>query len=307
MAFRLILLGFRILEMSLYAVAWVRHVSRAPEWLCSGDVMNRVFCVLFIEVSSAASLSAFSFPSVPAWPFIHLNDVAPAHFLILFMIGLSMFAWFMFAKFSSMCFLLFTQRAFIAHSESVLIWIFAWLGECVSALYIASSSAVVFDCIRFRPTGSALLRGLLGLNQIPVPVRASVVPFEMQEPSVYTVMLGGDWDLGIRLAVSRDIFSGFVNILKLSYISPVVDMFWLKIFTFSGGPMAFSLAALMSSWVIDSLRRWSSSYGVYLGDMSCMYLEASLKHEFGWGHPAFRYLWQGLHLQWLFSLCGGFS
>src|SRR5258708_7299278 len=156
--------------------------------------MNRVFCVLFIEVPSAASLSAF--PLVPAWPFIHSNDVAPAHFLILFMIGLSMFTWFMFAKFSSMCFSLFTQRAFIAHSESVLIWIFTWLGECVSALYIASSLAVVFDCIRFQPTGLALLQGLLGLNQIPVPAWASVVPFEMQELSVYTVMLGGDWDLG---------------------------------------------------------------------------------------------------------------
>src|SRR6266436_6683507 len=76
-------LGFWPFIISLYAVAWVRHDSQAPAWLCSGDVMNSVFCVLFRVVPSLASLSARLFPSIPEWPFIHLRVVAPACFFFL--------------------------------------------------------------------------------------------------------------------------------------------------------------------------------------------------------------------------------
>ena len=43
---------------------------------------------------------------------------------------------------------------------------------------------MVFDCVRFLPTGSALLCELLGLNHTPIPARASVVPFAVRDPSV---------------------------------------------------------------------------------------------------------------------------
>ena len=51
-------LGFWPFIISLYVVAWVRHNSWAPAWLCLGDVMNSVFCVLFRVAPSLASLSA---------------------------------------------------------------------------------------------------------------------------------------------------------------------------------------------------------------------------------------------------------
>ncbi len=136
------------------------------------------------DAPSAASLLAPSFPLIPECPLIHSKVVAPARFLILLMVGLIMLAWLMLAKFSLVCLLLFSLRAFMAHSESVFMWRLAWLGMNISALYIARSSAVVFDCTRFFLTGSALFCGLLGLNHTPMPARASVVPFPEHDLSV---------------------------------------------------------------------------------------------------------------------------
>ena len=112
--------GWFNLEIILYAVAWVRQARRAPDRLCSGEVMNRVFRVLFWVDPSEAKRSASSFPSIPEWPLIHSKEVEPARFFILFMMGFRMFACVMRANPSSSCFALLTQRALIAHSESVL-------------------------------------------------------------------------------------------------------------------------------------------------------------------------------------------
>src|SRR5258708_7341377 len=90
--------------------------------------MNRVFCVFLWDAPSAASLLAPSFPLIPECPLIHSKVVAPARFLILLMVGLIMLAWLMLAKFSLVCLLLFSLRAFMAHSESVFMWRLAWLG-----------------------------------------------------------------------------------------------------------------------------------------------------------------------------------
>src|SRR5258708_3854881 len=121
-------LGFHLLVMSLYAFAWVMHASWVPMWLWSGNVMSRVFCVFLWDDPSSASWSVCSFPSILEWPLIHSKVVAPAHFLILLIVGLIMLAWLMLAKFLSTCLELFSLRAFMAHSESVLMWRFTWLG-----------------------------------------------------------------------------------------------------------------------------------------------------------------------------------
>jgi len=96
-------LGFWHFIISLYVkFAW------ALAWLCSGDVINRVFCMFLRDEPSAASWLACSFPSILEWPLIHSKVVAPAHFLILLMVGLSILAWLMLAKFSSMSCAVFT-------------------------------------------------------------------------------------------------------------------------------------------------------------------------------------------------------
>ena len=80
---------------------------------------------------------------------------------------------------------------------------------------------------------------------------------------------------------------GLVKILRFSCISPEVNMSWLNIITFSGGSMACSHVAFISWGVVALFSRWLSSYGLNFGDMSCISRAASLKHEFGWGHPLF--------------------
>ena len=95
-------------------------------------------------------------------------------------------------------------------------WMFARVGVVTRAVCMARSSAVVFDWVRFLPTGMARLRGLLGLIQTPIPARASVEPFAVQDPSVNTTMFGGVWVLGSRLAGSMECFKGSVKILKFS-------------------------------------------------------------------------------------------
>ena len=119
--------------ISLYALAWVICIKWVPMWLCLGDVMKRVFHVLAWAEPSLASLSAPSFPSILEWPFSHSKVVVPACFLILLIVGLIML-WLMLVKFSSLCLVLFSPRAFMSHSESVLMWRFAWLGMCIRAL-----------------------------------------------------------------------------------------------------------------------------------------------------------------------------
>ena len=90
----------------------------------------------------------------------------------------------MWAKFLSLCFVMFVQRALIAHSESVLMLMLAMLGAVARAVCMARSSAVMFDCMRFQPTGLEWFRGLLGLSHTPMPAWALVEPFEVQEPSM---------------------------------------------------------------------------------------------------------------------------
>ena len=82
--------------------------------------MNRVFCLLSWVAPSAASLSAPLFPSMPVWPLIHLKEVALTCFLNLLMMGLKIFAWAVYVKFLSIYFMQFSQRVFIAQSESIL-------------------------------------------------------------------------------------------------------------------------------------------------------------------------------------------
>ena len=136
-----------------------------------------IFLVLSILDPSATSLSASMFPIILACPFTHSNDVTPACFLSLFIISLSIFECFIYMKSVLVCFLLFLQRAFIAHSESVLMCRLVELGTKMSAVCIASSLAVVLVCWMFWPMGVAWFCGSLGPNQTPIPAFASSVPF----------------------------------------------------------------------------------------------------------------------------------
>ena len=150
---------------------------------------------------------------------------------------------------------------------------------------MASSSAVVFDWVRLRPTGLARFRGLFGLTHTPILAWVSVEPFDVQEPLVKMTMLEGDWFLGSRLAGSMVCFDGSVKIRKVSWISPVVCRFWLKSFMPSGWPMAWFKASLTSAGEGDLSSRWSVSWGLNLGEISCRRRKASFRQEFGWGQP----------------------
>src|SRR6266436_3966321 len=127
MRLRFIMVGFRSLvfwiidlEISLYASFCVRDASLAPEKLCSGDVMKSTFWGFSLLVPSAASQSASSLPVIPACPLTHSKEVIPALFLSLFAIGLRRFAWVICMKSTSVCLFMFSHRAFMDQSESVL-------------------------------------------------------------------------------------------------------------------------------------------------------------------------------------------
>ena len=153
--------------------------------------MKIVFLALSILDPSATILSASMFPFIPVCPLTHSKEVALALFLSLFIISLSIFACFIYMKFESVCFLQFSLRAFIAHSESVFICRFVELGTDRSTVCIASRSAVVFVCRMFWPMGVAWFCGSLGPNQTLILACVSRVLFAWHEPSVKTTVLGG--------------------------------------------------------------------------------------------------------------------
>ena len=74
------------LDIILQAVAWVRLARRAPEVLCSREVMNRVLRMLLWEAPSDARWSASSFPLIPEWPLTHSKEVVPVFFCYSFLI-----------------------------------------------------------------------------------------------------------------------------------------------------------------------------------------------------------------------------
>src|SRR5258708_2013168 len=227
--------------------------------------MKILFLRLFSLVPSAARQSASSLPVVPLCPFIHSNEVIPALFLILLTIGFRRFVWVMCMKSTSVCLSMFLHSAFIDQSESVLMWSLVLLGVSFRAMWIARSSAELFDWGMFFPTGAFEFFGLLVPNQTLMPALAFVLPFRLQ-------------DLGSRLAVSVLCLEGVVKILRLSWIRPVVVSLGSKILTLSGEPITFLVAASLSSLVMPSLRRWSSSCGLNLGFMS---LRSSLAWHLG--------------------------
>src|SRR5258708_11481262 len=108
-------------------------------------------------------------------------------------------------------------------------------------------------------------------------------------------MSGGFWVLGSCLTVSNLHFVGLVNIWRFSWIEPFVVVSGLKIFIFSGGPIAFFMVTALSSLVISSDRRWSSSWGLNFGAMSLRIWLALLKQAFGCVHPSFLYFLQLWH------------
>ena len=89
-----------------------------------------------------------------------------------------------------------------------------------------------------------------------------------------------------HLAGAKECLAGFVNILRFSWISPVVDTLWSKILILSGGLIAVFWAALLSSGVVALFSRWSVSWGLNLGARSSRVSEAALRQEWGWGQPA---------------------
>ena len=166
---------------------------------------------------------------------------------------------------------------------------------------------VVFDCMRLQPMGFAQLSGLFGLYQTPTLAQASMVPFELHEPSVKATMFRGGLVLVSHLVGSRDRLEGAVKMRKFLWISPWDWRFWSKSLTLSGGPIACFCADILSSRVVVSFSRWSGSWGLNFGDMSCRRRVASFRHEFGWGHPLLRYSVHGGHPQLFASLCVGCS
>src|SRR5260370_39429219 len=105
--------------------------------------------------------------------------------------GFRRFACVIWMKSSSVCFLMFSHRAFMDHSESVLIWSLASLGASFNAVWIARSSAVLFDWIMFFPTGALIFLGSFTPNHTPTPAFAFLSPFRLQEPSVKMMQSGG--------------------------------------------------------------------------------------------------------------------
>src|SRR5260370_20822095 len=155
---------------------------------------------------------------------------------------------------------------------------------------MASSLAMLFVWLMLFPTGAAVLWGLLGPNQMPILALAFLSPFRSHEPSMKATMSGGLLILGLCLASSNSHFVGVVKMQKLLYMWPVVVTLGSKILTLQGWPAAYLDTDTLSSSDRLLLSRWSSTYRLNFGVMLFRAWLASLKHAFGWVHPAFFYL-----------------
>ncbi len=69
----------------------------------------------------------------------------------------------------------------------------------------------------FLLTGAAMFLGSFGPNHTPILVVTLESPLREHEPSVKAVMLRGDLGMGSLLAGARDLFLGFVKILRWSW------------------------------------------------------------------------------------------
>ena len=69
-------------------------------------------------------------------------------------------------------------------SESVLMWSLARFGVSFRAVWIAKSSAVLFEWVTLLPIGALVFLGSFRPNHTPRPALALVSPLRLQEPSV---------------------------------------------------------------------------------------------------------------------------